>query len=176
MPVRIKFPFAESLIQPKIISSSLRPKKGTTRPNKIPMTIGVSLVLVMLITGCGESKISQCNQLIEMVNETEQTLGNITQSSPPDINALQDIADATNQAGTELKAISLRNNKLNQFKSRFLEFYSKISEDAQTIVNAHEEQNMPDAEAAYKRLEATFETQEPLVNDINAFCSENYNE
>ena len=35
---------------------------------------------------------------------------------------------------------------------------------------------MRDAEEAYTRLETTFETQETLIQDINTFCSNNYNE
>ena len=170
MPVRVQPPFPIK----QHISSCQPFKNNTTHRPKGPMTIGVSLALVTIITSCGESKVSQCNQLIEMVNATERTLGNITQSSPPDINALQDIADATSQAETELKTVTLRSKKLSQFKERFLDFYSNISQDAQTIVNAHKTQNMPDAEAAYKRLEATFQNQQPLVDEINTFCSENY--
>ena len=171
MPVRVQHPFPRKA---KIISASQKRKHNSTGYAQSRSTLGLSLALALLIAGCGESKVAQCNQLIEMVNDTERTLGNITQSSPPDISALQDIADATSRAETELKTVNLRNKRLNQFKNRFLEFYSSISQDAQTIVTAHQTQNMPDAEAAYKRLEETFKNQEPLVNDINDFCSENY--
>lgn len=144
--------------------------------SSVATNAGIALILPLVIAGCGDSKVSQCNQLIEKVNATEQTLGNITQSSPPDINALQDIANATSKAQQDLETINLQGNKLNKLKNSFSEFYADISTEAQVIVNAYEAQNMRDAEEAYTRLETTFETQETLVEDINTFCNDSYND
>ena len=140
------------------------------------LKLNLTLILVLALAGCGENKVAQCNLLIEQVNAAEQTLGNITQSSPPDINALQDIANATSKAQQDLDAIDLKGKKLNKFQEDFSSFYSDISTDAQAIVNAHESQNMREAEEAYQRLEATFATQDMLVQDINTFCSDSYEE
>lgn len=132
----------------------------------------VLLLLALLISACGDNKVAQCNQLIERINQTESTLSSITQSSPPDINALQDIATATEQAFTDLETVELSNRGLRTFQGRFSSFYSDISQNANTIVQAHADQNMKEAEAAYNSLEQTFQTQESLVEEINAFCSE----
>lgn len=128
----------------------------------------------LLATACGNSKLIQCNQLIEQINNTEQTLSNITRSSPPDIDALEDISKATNQAFNTLEEVELSSRELKRYKNRFIEFYQKISEDSQNIVDSHRDQNMLEAEAAYTNLKTTFQTQEDLVNELNKFCSENY--
>lgn len=134
----------------------------------------VLLLLALVISACGDNKVVQCNQLIERVNQTELTLSSITQSSPPDINALKDIATATEQAFIELETVELSNRNLKTFRSRFSNFYGDISQHANTIVQAHADQNMKEAETAYNSLEETFQLQEPLVAEINAFCSEGY--
>ena len=170
-------PFTPNILIPLKIINFFTPRGQTSRPTpSLAPKTGIALALTLLIAGCGDSKVSQCNQLIEKVNATEQTLGNITQSSPPDINALQDIANATSQAQQDLETINLQGKKLNKLKKSFSEFYAGISTDAQAIVNAYEAQNMRDAEEAYTRLETTFEAQETLVEDINTFCSDSYNE
>ncbi|MEM9213414.1 MAG: hypothetical protein AAGD25_03620 [Cyanobacteria bacterium P01_F01_bin.150] len=158
----------------KIISIFMQRKLSLSL--QLGQKIRFTLIFALLITSCGESKVSQCNQLIAMVNSTEQTISNITQASSPDISALQDIATATNQAVTDLEMVNLSNNKLNSFKSRFLEFYTDISTHVQTIVTAHNEQNMSDAKPAYTQLETTFEKQQPLVDELNNFCRQGYDE
>lgn len=134
------------------------------------------LLIALVLVACGDNKVSQCNQLIAKINETEEVLSYITQSSPPAINAVEDIATATEQALTELETVELNNRNLRSFKSRFSEFYSDISTNARAIVQAHGSQNMQEAEVAYDKLEATFQTQDTLVTEINNFCREGYDE
>ncbi|NEQ98053.1 MAG: hypothetical protein F6K30_15265 [Cyanothece sp. SIO2G6] len=114
--------------------------------------------------------------MIATINQTESDLQNITQSSSPDIAALEQIAIATQQAETNLNILELNNADLKGLRSRFQQFYGNISNDAQTIVTAHAEQDMETAESAYQRLETTFAQQETLVNSINQYCSEGYPE
>lgn len=134
----------------------------------------IAITPLFLAAACGNSKLIQCNQLIGQINNTEQTLSNITRSSPPDIDALEDISKATNQAFNSLEEVELSSRELKRYKNRFIEFYQKISEDSQAIVDSHRDQNMLEAEAAYTNLKTTFQTQEELVNELNEFCSENY--
>ncbi|MEB3232406.1 MAG: hypothetical protein VKJ64_15455 [Leptolyngbyaceae bacterium] len=136
----------------------------------------LSATMALFISSCSSNKVSQCNRLITTINQTEGDLENITQTTPPDINALKQIATTTQLAVTNLNEVELANGDLKGFQARFQQFYGDISQNAQTIVAAYGEQNMDTAEAAYQQLESTFSQQETLVNSLNQYCSEGYGE
>ncbi|NET09744.1 MAG: hypothetical protein F6K16_34590 [Symploca sp. SIO2B6] len=143
----------------------------------IPMQnrwISIWLGILLALASCTDNKVAQCNELILTINQTEQELYNITQTSKADINALGDIAETTRRAVTDLETLELSSSRLQDFKRQFLAFYGNISNDATTIVDAHGEQNMTEADAAYNRLEQTFQGQALLVDNVNAYCSEGY--
>lgn len=125
----------------------------------------------VLLVGCSEGKVAQCNKLIEIANQAASNVESVTQSSTPDDPAaFLQIADTADTAFAELEEIEIDDETLEGFRQRFITLYVETSAATRDLVAAVEEQNAPGAEEAYNRLEIATEQEGPLVDEVNTYC------
>lgn len=127
-------------------------------------------VCVILLSGCGSSKVSQCNQLAEVVNQTQgfmqdfETEIQAFSENAAQVKNLDDIKAAATQYTTavdkvvtnldglvgDLESISLKDETLNQFRGNYVEvvrgFSAALQEASQAmdlVVNVQSEAELP---------------------------------
>lgn len=135
-------------------------------------SVVISLAIAgMVMVGCSEGKISQCNKLIEIANQAATSVESVTQSSSPDDpDAFLRIADTADEAAGQLEALEIEDETLQGFRQRFITLYVETSSATRELVTAVNEQNAPGAEEAYNRLETATNTEGPLVDEVNQYC------
>lgn len=113
-----------------------------------PWRISVGAIAALLIAGCGPSKVSQCNQLADVVNQTqgfmqdfETEIQSFSQNASQ-VNSLDDIKSAadqytqavnkvvTNLDGmvTDLEETELKDETLIQFRDEYVEVVQGFSD------------------------------------------------
>lgn len=128
-------------------------------------------VVLFLASGCGASKIAQCNSVIEIANgavEEARKLTNEGDTSEPQ--AMIQAADAMEQASLDMEALELEDETLQEFRTGFIEMYTQTSSATRTFVDAFDKKDRPAAEAALAELQRATQPEQELVNGINSYC------
>lgn len=126
-----------------------------------------------LTASCSASKVSQCNQLIEVANSAVESVQTVTTTSEPqDVNAMIQIADTADQATTEMQALELPDEQLKAYQGRFVTMYAETSRASRALVAAVNEKNTQAAEEAYSALQTATGQEAPLVEEVNTYCQQ----
>ncbi|MCY7333250.1 MAG: hypothetical protein LH649_11465, partial [Pseudanabaena sp. CAN_BIN31] len=74
----------------------------TNRFNRYAVLSATAVTMSLLLYGCGESRVSQCNKIITVANKS------IALTIPKDISGLGILADNIDQIRTEVQAIAVQ--------------------------------------------------------------------
>ncbi|MCA1992119.1 MAG: hypothetical protein LDL41_08740 [Coleofasciculus sp. S288] len=134
----------------------------------LPITAIVSLSLV----SCAESKISQCNKIIQVANEAVSEAKAVTnQGQASDPRAMLKAADAMEKASQEMKLIEVKDAKLQDYQAGFINMYRDTSQATRDFVNAFGKKDRSAAETALDKLQQATTPEKQLVEEINTYCS-----
>lgn len=144
-----------------------------------PLTVlSVASILGLLVTACGTSKVAQCNKLIGIANKatTEIQTTNQTnsrdQAAQPDTKAAQldKIADSLDQYAQEMQAVELLDEKLQGFRTRFVQLYQQTSKGSRDVSTAVKTKNFSAANQSLNQLRTGINQEKTLVNEVNQYC------
>lgn len=131
-----------------------------------------AFIIGLLTTSCSETRQSQCKKLITVANQAVQEVQTIIKENPnPDGTAYLNMSKTVERAKTDMVAIALSDEQLRTFQQRFTGMYSAIGASARALATAVDKQDSQAAESAQKVFEAATEQEEPLVNEVNAYCN-----
>jgi hypothetical protein len=135
------------------------------------IVISVFAILSALIASCGESKVSQCNKLIDVANKAVSDVQAITASAnPQDVTAMTRIAETADQARGSMEALELADDQLETFRQQFVTMYTETSQATRDLVTAVNAKNSQNAETAYNALQTATDKETPLVTEVNTYC------
>lgn len=133
----------------------------------LPMTAAVSFSLV----SCSESKITQCQKIFKITNETvneTKTVTNGGQNSSPE--ALAKTADIWDKSAQEMTKIKVNDPKLKKFQADFIRMYRESSKATREYVAALKKRDFPAVDAGFKKLQKSYNPEKNLVTGINSYC------
>ncbi len=132
----------------------------------------LSLVgLALVMTSCSESKVSQCNKLIEIANQAVSGVKAVSENPKPDsIESMNKIADVANTAKSQMEKLQLSDDKLKAFQTRFITMYTDTNQATRDLVGAAEKKDAPAAQKAFDALQNATSQEGPLVNEVNSYC------
>lgn len=143
-------------------------------PTRYFVLLPLSAVISLLTISCAQSKVSQCNKIIQVANTAVSEAKAVTnggQASDP--KAMLKAADAMEKASQEMNAIEVKDAKLQDYKAAFINMYRDTSKATRDFITAFEKKDRPAAEVALKNLQQATIPEKQLVADINSYCSEN---
>ncbi len=124
----------------------------------------IAIAISVLTYGCGESKVSQCNKLINVAGKSKSI--NVSK----DKTVLNQAADSLDSIKTELQTVKLGDEKLKAFQTRFVNMYGETSLAVREVSKA---KDSAEFESANKTFQAAAEKEGPLVDEINKYCAAN---
>jgi DNA repair ATPase RecN len=129
--------------------------------------LAVTAVLISFLAyGCGESRTTQCNKLNKIANRVK------TLKLPKDAEGFNQIAEAVDSMGLEMRALKLEDAKLKDFQGRFNSIYNELSEAAKSISQSYSEKNRAPAIAKItKELKSIGDRESSLIGEINKYCA-----
>lgn len=134
----------------------------------LPLMASLSLAIV----SCAESKVSQCNKIIQVANEAVSKAKTITNGGrASDPKAMLQAAEAMEKASGEMQAIQVNDEKLRDYQTRFVTMYRDTSKATRNFVAAYEKKDRPAAEAALANLQKATTPEKQLVDEINNYCT-----
>lgn len=124
-----------------------------------------TLSLGIVLNGCGESKISQCNKVVTIANKTNAL------AIPKDITGFGAFADNIDQIRTEAQAIAVQDSKLKELQAQLVGIYGEASQALKGQVKATEAKDANAMTKAKQDLETASTKESEVVDQINALCS-----
>ncbi len=133
----------------------------------LPVTAAVSFLSV----SCSESKITQCQKIFKITNETvneTKTVTNGGQNSSPE--ALVKTADIWDKSAQKMTNIRVNDAKLKKFQVDFIKMYRDSSKATREYVAALKKRDFPAVNAGFEKLQKSYNPEKNLVNGINRYC------
>ncbi|BAT52394.1 hypothetical protein NOS3756_13340 [Nostoc sp. NIES-3756] len=143
------------------------------RVYKSTATLSTVAAIALLLTGCGESKISQCNKVIKVANQAAslgQQYGKDSKTAKGS-QGLTELATKIDQVGTEMKGLEIKDEKLQGFQGRFLKLYQDISKGLNDAATAINKKDIKSANRFFVNLQKSSVEEGLIVKEINGYCS-----
>lgn len=145
----------------------LRHQKPLARPIYQILTLSI----LLLISSCSDSKVSQCSKLIEIANQAVTGVRAVSENPQPDnIDSMNKIADVANKAKADMSALQLSDPKLQDYQKRFVTMYTDTNQATRDLVKAAEAKDSSAAQQAFDALKTATAQEGPLVNEVNGYC------
>jgi hypothetical protein len=136
--------------------------------------ISLIAAISLVAASCGESKVSQCNKLITVVNKAANDARSLGQSSGADKTAQLDkfsqLADKLDGYTNELNAIDLKDETLKGLRTQFIKMYRGTGASSRELVTAVKAKNSKAANTAVQALQVATAQEPKLVSDANKYC------
>ncbi|WGV28931.1 hypothetical protein QI031_27225 [Halotia branconii CENA392] len=129
--------------------------------------------IALLFTGCGESKVVQCNKLIKVANQATvlgQELSKNSQSAKS-TKGLTETATKIDQIATQMKALEIKDEKLQSFQGRFLKLYQDSSRNLNQTAIAIDKKNIPAANKFLASLKKSTNEETAIIKEIKGYCA-----
>ncbi len=114
-----------------------------------------------------ETRISQCNRLIDRINEAQTTIKSISVVDPT---ALVTLAGTLEGVAKKVKAVKFADKKLVGFRNDYAEMCVELSGTANKAAKAFESKDPVKAAAAARKLSSFGARELKLVTKINTYC------
>jgi hypothetical protein len=143
-------------------------------PKRYFALLSLTAAISLFTVSCAESKVSQCNRIIQIANKAVTQAKSVTKGGQvSDPKAMLQAADAMEKASQEMKQINVKDQKLKDYQAGFINMYRDTSKATRDFVTAFEKKDRPAAETALTNLQQATTPEKQLVDNINVYCTGN---
>ncbi|MBD2436034.1 hypothetical protein [Nostoc sp. FACHB-110] len=135
--------------------------------------LSMTAMIAFLFTGCGESKVAQCNKIIKVANQAVSLSQEFSKNPQREkgSKALTEVASKIDTITNEMKALVIKDEKLQGFQGRFLKLYQDTSKGLRDTAAAIDKKNLKAANASLATLSKSSSDESAIVSEINGYCS-----
>ncbi|WP_371819455.1 hypothetical protein [Tolypothrix sp. PCC 7910] len=136
--------------------------------------LSATAAIALLFTGCGESKVAQCNKIVKVANQAVtigQDFGKNANNAKTGSKALNEVAGKIDTITTEMKALEIKDEKLQGFQQRFTTLYQSTSQGLKDEAKALDQKDLAGAKRSLVTLKKNSTEESTLVKEINTYCS-----
>ncbi|MGB0560822.1 MAG: hypothetical protein ACPGVO_03345 [Spirulinaceae cyanobacterium] len=109
--------------------------------------------------------------MIETANSAAEAAQNLTsEGDPSDPDVMLKAAETMEQASSDMQALELEDERLQEFQAGFVEMYDKTSSASRDLVDASKDGDSSAIEASIEELQEVSQTEQELVGGVNSYC------
>lgn len=132
--------------------------------NRFALLSATAMTVGILIYGCGENKISQCNKLVAVANKAKSLV------APKDVVGTNQLASNIEQIRSELQAIAIQDPKLKDLQTQLVVMYGDVSQVLKAQAQATESKDKVAMDKAKQELLTVAGKENDIVDRLNDFC------
>jgi hypothetical protein len=133
----------------------------------------IAIAASFLAVSCTTGKVSQCANIIKVVNQTvidtKTTTDSGTKGDVPTIEKLVEIFD---KAAKDLDSVSLSDEKLKTYKGQFLTMYQGATEINKQLVTSIKERKSTKVHEGLRKSRNIFSPERDLATGLTQYCKE----
>jgi len=138
---------------------------SSSRLNRYNVLGMTALSMGLLLYGCGENRVVQCNKFVTVANKTKELV------APKDAAGFTQLADKIDQIRTETQAIAVKDSQLKELQTKLLSMYGDVSSALKAQAKAVEAKDTNAQTKAKQDLETAAGKESDLVDSINTLCA-----
>ncbi len=138
---------------------------SSSRSNRYNVLGMTALSMGLLLYGCGENRVVQCNKFVTVANKTKDLV------APKDAAGFTQLADKIDQIRTETQAIAVNDSQLKELQTKLLSMYGDVSSSLKAQAKAVEAKDTNAQTKAKQDLETAAGKESDLVDSINTLCA-----
>jgi regulator of extracellular matrix RemA (YlzA/DUF370 family) len=131
--------------------------------------VGGLIASLGLVTAC-DSKINQCNRLIEVINKEQDPIKNM-KTSGNDAGSFKKLADVLDGVAGKVKGVELKDEKLVKFRDDYAKMAEELAGSSREAAEALGGTDMKKTTEAIKKMQSVGPRESELVDNINKYCS-----
>ncbi|QSJ17530.1 hypothetical protein JYQ62_01195 [Nostoc sp. UHCC 0702] len=135
--------------------------------------LSATAAIALLFAACGESKVTQCNKIIKVANQAA-TIGqeiSTNSQSQKGSKSLTEAAGKIDKIANDMKAVEVKDEKLQGFQGGFLKLYQDTSKSLRDTAGALDKKNLRAATGFLASLKNSTNQETAIVKEINGYCS-----
>ncbi len=142
-------------------------KFGVQQVGIVLMTISISFLTV----GCSGGKLSQCANVIKVVNQTVTDTKTITAGGTKgDVPTIEQLVTTFGRAAKDMESVNVDDEKLKVYKSQFVAMYRGATEINQRLLIAIKEKKSTILYEELRKSRKIFTPERNLVQGISEYC------
>lgn len=134
---------------------------------------GLLTVALLLGAGaCGQKKITECNNLIQVINAGVQNLEKGTKAAGDEtgVAELKSMADAMDKVADDAAKVDITIPELKKYETEYQTMARDVAKAAREMAAAAQSKDMAKLNAAQSAMEKAVKQEDPLVDSINKYC------
>jgi hypothetical protein len=140
---------------------------GVQQVGIVLMTISISFLTV----GCSNGKLSQCANVIKVVNQTVTDTKTITAGGTKgDVPTIEQLVKTFDKAAKEMESVSVDDEKLKTYKNQFVTMYRGATEINQRLLIAIKEKKSTILYEELRKSRKIFTPERDLTQSISQYC------
>ena len=135
--------------------------------------VGIAIVTSSIVVSCSSSKVSQCANVIKVVNQAVTDTKEITAAGTKgDVGTIEKLVGVFDKAAKDLDSVSLNDEKLKTYKGQFLSMYQGATEINKQLVASIKERKSTKVHEGLRKSRDTFSPERDLATGLTQYCKE----
>jgi hypothetical protein len=135
--------------------------------------MGIGIAASFLMVGCTSDKVSQCTNIIKVVNQTVIDTKATTESGTKgDVPTIEKLVGIFDKAAKDLDSVSLTDERLKTYKGQFLTMYQGATEVNKQIVESIKERKSTKVHEGLRKSRNIFSPERDLATGLTQYCKE----
>jgi hypothetical protein len=135
--------------------------------------VGMTIVVSFLTVSCTSGKVSQCVNMIEVVNRTVKDTKTITESGTKgDLSTIEQLVVIFDKATKDLDSVNVSDEKLKTYKSQFFTMYQGGAEITKQLVASIKEKKSTKVHEGLRKSRNIFSPEQDLATGLTQYCKE----
>jgi hypothetical protein len=126
-----------------------------------------SLVLLVGLSACGETKVSQCNRLVKILNQAKKDI-----VIPKDAVAQSQIANTVDSLRQQTQAAIFSDPKIKAFQDRIVQHLSQASQLLRDASKASSDRDLTQITKIQQATQTFMAEEPPLLSQISTYCAD----
>jgi hypothetical protein len=134
--------------------------------------VWLAIGICVLIVSCNASpKLSQCANVIKVINQTVIDTKTITESGTNgDISRIEKLVGIFDKAATDLEQVKVSDDQLKTYQSQFLTMYRDVTEINKQIVTSIKEKKSTQVYQGLSKYRNIVSPERDLATGLNQYC------
>ncbi len=135
--------------------------------------LGMTIAIGSIVVSCSSSKVSQCANIIKVVNQTVTDTKDITAAGTKgDVATIEKLAGIFEKAAKDLDSVSLNDERLKTYRGQFLAMYKGATDINKQLVASIKERKTTKVYEGLRKSRATFSPEQDLATGLTQYCKE----
>jgi hypothetical protein len=135
--------------------------------------LGMAIAVSLTTVSCASGKVSQCANMIKVVNQTVIDTKATTESGTKgDVPTIEKLVGIFDKAAKDLTSVSVTDEKLKTFQGQFVTMYQGATDINKQLVASIKERKSTKVHEGLRKSRNIFSPEQDLATGLTQYCKE----